>query len=409
MAVIYDVTEFATALKPWLLEHLLDQGADAVLYLDPDIRIFGSLDPLAEAAADHGIALTPHCDVALPLDGKKSDDRTILGSGVYNLGFIGVGGTARPFLAYWQERLRRECVMCPERMRFVDQRWVDFVPGLFDHAIVRDPQYNVAYWNLHGRTVRLTDTGYEVNGRPLGFFHFSGYSPARPHLLSKHQGEQPADPAERAPRAGPALRRVRARAGGQRGGAATAAPYGFDRMADGTPVDEAIRTSTGRGSTGPRIADEPGRNPPPDPFDPDEVDGRHRPAERRPIGDEFGEGDALSAYLSPSCSSSRPDLQAGLPRRPTEPTGTGSWSGCATRWPRGTSRRPWPSTTLAVERPSRRARRPSPSCAGRWAPPDRLRAGIVVAGYPQRRARDRRGRPPHGPGRSRRAGSRSPP
>jgi hypothetical protein len=33
----YDITELATAVKPALLRHLLDQGYDRVLYLDPDI------------------------------------------------------------------------------------------------------------------------------------------------------------------------------------------------------------------------------------------------------------------------------------------------------------------------------------------------------------------------------------
>ena len=51
------------------------------------------------------------------------------------------------------------------------------MPGYFDTAVVRDPEYNVAWWNLSTRTVSWDGSGYLVNGRPLGFFHFSGYSP----------------------------------------------------------------------------------------------------------------------------------------------------------------------------------------------------------------------------------------
>ena len=50
MAMIYDVMEFATAVKPWLLETILDSGASHVLYLDPDIQVYASLEPLAELA-----------------------------------------------------------------------------------------------------------------------------------------------------------------------------------------------------------------------------------------------------------------------------------------------------------------------------------------------------------------------
>jgi hypothetical protein len=50
MAVIYDVMELATALKPWLLETLVRTGSSVVLYLDPDIQVFSSLEPLAVGA-----------------------------------------------------------------------------------------------------------------------------------------------------------------------------------------------------------------------------------------------------------------------------------------------------------------------------------------------------------------------
>ena len=72
---------------------------------------------------------------------RESD---ILGSGIYNLGFIAIGPGSEPFLDYWSVRLRRECVIDPQQMRFTDQRWVNFVPGLYEHYILRDPTCNVA-------------------------------------------------------------------------------------------------------------------------------------------------------------------------------------------------------------------------------------------------------------------------
>ena len=74
----------------------------------------------------------------------------ILASGVYNLGFIGVSARARPFLDWWWEATRREALNDLTRMMFTDQRWADFVPCFFDHHILKDTAYNVAYWNLHG-------------------------------------------------------------------------------------------------------------------------------------------------------------------------------------------------------------------------------------------------------------------
>ena len=162
-AVIYDVMEFATLLKPWLLEAVLDSGASRALYLDPDVKVYDSLDRLGELAVEHGIVLTPHADAPYPRDGKTIEENTILHAGIYNLGFVGVGPGSRPFLHAWQERIRRESVKSPHDARFVGQRWVDFVPGIFDNAIVRDPEFNVAYWNLHSRSLQRTGARYEVD------------------------------------------------------------------------------------------------------------------------------------------------------------------------------------------------------------------------------------------------------
>ena len=191
MAMIYDVMELATAVKPFLLRHLLANGNPEVIYLDPDIEVFAPLDFVLPLARKHGIVLTPHITSPLPRDGKWPTEAAILASGVFNLGFVAVGTSSGPFLDYWSERLRTDCIVDIENMLFVDQRWVDFAPGCFSPYVLRDPAVNVAYWNLDHRKLSWSGTAYEVNGEPLKFFHFSGYSPKEPHLLSRHQAHLP--------------------------------------------------------------------------------------------------------------------------------------------------------------------------------------------------------------------------
>ncbi|HYC60712.1 MAG TPA: glycosyltransferase, partial [Thermoanaerobaculia bacterium] len=188
MAATYDVTELATAVKPWAFEHLFARGASVVIYLDPDIEVFDSLGPLEPLTRAHGMVLTPHVTEPLPRDGKRPEDRDLLLSGIYNLGFLALSAeAARTFLPWWRERLRRDCLNDIRRGLFVDQRWIDFAPALFEPAILKDPGYNVAYWNLAHRFLTRDGDRILVNGRPLRFFHFSGFSPRIPHLLSKHQ------------------------------------------------------------------------------------------------------------------------------------------------------------------------------------------------------------------------------
>ncbi len=191
LASRYDVTELATAVKPRFLRHLLDTTATDVIYLDPDIKLYGSLDDVSRLARAHGVVLTPHTMAPIPSDGRGIRDRDILAAGVYNLGFLGVGPGSDAFIDWWWQKTRREAHADPARMMFTDQRWIDFVPGLFDSFILRDPAYNVAYWNLHARDLSWSRDRYLIDGRPLRFFHFSGFDPAKPHLLSKHQGERP--------------------------------------------------------------------------------------------------------------------------------------------------------------------------------------------------------------------------
>ena len=240
LAFIYDVTELSTAVKPLLLRRLLREGAESVLYFDPDIQVFDSLASLWEAAARGSVILTPHVLSPVPDDGFDLVDISVLRAGIYNLGFIGVGPGSEEFLEWWWGRLRRYCVSDPGAGLFVDQRWVDFIGALFPHSVVRDPGCNVAYWNLFERRVTREGAGYQVNGVPLRFFHFSGFDPAAPHLLSRHQGGNPRILLSEHP----VLKELcdahaaRLRANGF---VSLSVDYGYATLPDGTPIDMMVR------------------------------------------------------------------------------------------------------------------------------------------------------------------------
>ena len=188
----YDVMELSTAVKPWLLRQMLAEHDDGsgVAYLDPDIRVLTRMTELEAALSDHAVVLTPHVLTGMPRDGCKPSETDILMAGIYNLGFIGLSNRedAHRMLDWWSERLLTDCHVAPERGLFVDQRWIDFVPGLVsDLEILRDPAYNIAYWNVLERGLGRRNGTYLAKGQPVRFFHFSGYNPDRRRVLSKHQ------------------------------------------------------------------------------------------------------------------------------------------------------------------------------------------------------------------------------
>lgn len=191
MAGIYNPTELSTALKAHLLRRLLDDGATVAMFVDSDIDLRAELTAVVPLAEEHGVVLSPHILGPLPIDGLSPSETDLGGTGVYNSGFIAVGHGARPFLDWWAERVRRDCLLSDEAGMHGDQRWLDFVPSCFDHAILRDPGVNVSHWNLHERAIAFQDGSYTVNGAPLRAFHFSGYDPHEPGVLTPAHWDRP--------------------------------------------------------------------------------------------------------------------------------------------------------------------------------------------------------------------------
>lgn len=240
-AFSYDVTEFNTAIKPFLMLRLLERGHRTVVYFDPDIELFRRLDDLlALLAGGASFVLTPHF-CAPPTAAAPRTERHVMLTGVYNLGFIAAAQTpeTEPVLRWWARMLRHGCVNEQERGLFVDQKYMDLLPGLAAGArVLRDTGFNVAYWNLDRR--RVTEGpggGWLVDGRPLGFFHFSGFVPERPAEVSKYTPEPPATGALAGLLAGHAARR---RAAAARLGPARGA-YAYGRFHSGIAIPDMVR------------------------------------------------------------------------------------------------------------------------------------------------------------------------
>jgi glycosyltransferase involved in cell wall biosynthesis len=188
----YDLLELSTCVKARCFQKLFAGGEDLVVYLDPDIYLFRSLVELENTIRDgaSGIVI-PHLLSPLPDDGANPGDLDILRSGVFNLGFLALasGPETSGFLRWWDAKLVQHCVRDPSEGTFTDQRWMDFAPVFLPRlSILRNPSYDVAYWNLPDRLIELGEGGeWRVNGKALSFFHFSGFDPSKPTLLSKHE------------------------------------------------------------------------------------------------------------------------------------------------------------------------------------------------------------------------------
>ncbi len=242
MTVQYTILELNTAIKPFVFTHLFGRDdVDRVIYFDPDIQLYSSGEPLLRRLDSAQVVLTPHLGAPLD-DDKHPSDLAILQSGTYNLGFLALRRSAqtRQMVQWWSRKLERDCVVDIPRGLFTDQKWMDLVPGFCaDVHVERDAGWNVAYWNLAHRDVQgSAQAGWRVNGRPLFFFHFSGYTPGS-GTISKHQDRFTL--ANCSPAAQALFNGYGASVAAHGRERFSKLPYAFATLADGTPLPDCAR------------------------------------------------------------------------------------------------------------------------------------------------------------------------
>ncbi len=183
MLLRYSPKELCAALKPALLRELFRRGHRTAVFVDPDMLVLASVDPLLDAAAGHSLTLTPHL---LPDAAGAPDpglERALVLAGMFNGGAIGAtcNDETLLFLDWWEQRLRTHCIEDVRQAFHFDQRWLDLAPAFVaDLCILRDPGVNAAYWRLKWLRVEQRGEAFFINGEPLRLFHFSGYDPRSP-------------------------------------------------------------------------------------------------------------------------------------------------------------------------------------------------------------------------------------
>ncbi len=257
----YTPLELTCCLKGRVAAALWEQGEREVLYADADAWLFDSVTHcLAPIAESGGILLTPHLQHPLPVDGCYPTNLDLLRAGTFNAGVIGWSGGGVPrqatarvtlsldrspktvveqstnvtiaheipaFLQWWNGCNEQHCIVDPGLGLFVDQRWLDQAPAMFQSIVIsRHMGLNVGYWNLHDRSVHHRDNRWWVaqdashcdtfnrdtfnrdtsprgtvtsqsvaseRAQPLQVFHFSGAArqaadgTRADHRLSRHQ------------------------------------------------------------------------------------------------------------------------------------------------------------------------------------------------------------------------------
>ena len=185
----YTELELSYAYTPYLIDHLLEEGFDGVVFLKQETLVLGSLAPEFDKLQRHSVLLTPH--FLEPPEGTRALqwEVNVLRAGVFNGGVIAFSNheESRQVLAWWKKKTSRGCFRAVEDGVHFEQRWLDFVPSFAPgYHILRDPGMNVGHWNLPERRIHIHNGHVMADGVPCRVFRFSGYQPEASHMVTQY-------------------------------------------------------------------------------------------------------------------------------------------------------------------------------------------------------------------------------
>jgi hypothetical protein len=243
---MYDAYEMSTTLKAQLFRVLLQRGAVAVVFTDPDACFYARVDDLAEAAVASGLVLIPHAVQPTPAHKRRyfplsQVEYREATKGLFNGGMLAVGPRGGAFLDWWDGWLARDCLKEPAAGMWTDQSWLDWAPVYFDHVIIRDSSLDVAPWNLDERELGEVNDLPTVDCAPLRHFHFAAFDPRRPDVLAAYLEDVPTFARRRQPMpSDPVLSRLLHRYAERLLACGSEAlrdrPYDYDTSAGGRPL-----------------------------------------------------------------------------------------------------------------------------------------------------------------------------
>lgn len=162
---------------PVLIAHLFDrrQDLDALTYLDADLYLFASPQPLFDELGGGALAIVEH---------RFPPRLAQLSSwGRFNVGWLTFTrqGEALRCLARWREQCLEWCDDRLDGDRFADQKYLDPWPQQHPGTVVlAHPGAGLAPWNVAERDLRLQHGRLTVDGAPLVYYHFHGLRDLRP-------------------------------------------------------------------------------------------------------------------------------------------------------------------------------------------------------------------------------------
>lgn len=165
------VEYYFTCTPSWLL-HILNHfpEVDLITYLDADLFLYSSPQPVYEELGHRSILIVGHRFPENLRDREKY--------GIYNVGFLTFRNDSfgRECLHWWRERCLEWCYDRVEKGRFADQKYLDRWPVRFQQVVpLQHKGAGLAPWNVENYSLVLRNGQVLVDSQPLVFFHFHNF------------------------------------------------------------------------------------------------------------------------------------------------------------------------------------------------------------------------------------------
>lgn len=211
----YTRLERICSLRARAVLETFEEGYDIVVFLGAKVEFFSNpyklVDPLKAIQDPYNAVVTPHILEPLPEDGKFPSNASVSFTGHISTDVVSFRNCPEiiKFLT-WQDEIMKTKVKTTSQT-YLDQSWLNFLPFFVDNVkILRDPTYNVAYWNFIQRRLQKwqenwytskrtafehTDYGlketFELNR--MVCFQYSGLDLNNPEGISTHQNRYKAE------------------------------------------------------------------------------------------------------------------------------------------------------------------------------------------------------------------------
>jgi glycosyltransferase involved in cell wall biosynthesis len=168
------------AVLPRLVQHLLDGGADALVYLGTGQRLLGPLEELMELLDHHQIVLVARS--VADASGAADDGLAFVADrsrGAFSRELLALrdGPATKALLAAWP----RYFASGDDDGASAVRAWLDGMPALAeDVAVLRDPGYGLDPLTLARRSVAGDRDVLRVDGKPARVLDFGELDPADP-------------------------------------------------------------------------------------------------------------------------------------------------------------------------------------------------------------------------------------